>query len=70
MYEYEAPLYGHITVDLTSCNGNAMALVAKARVAARRGGLSFREIDEFSSEALSGGYDRVMQTVMKWFDVD
>lgn len=70
MYEYAAPLYEHITVDLSSCNGNVMALVAKARIAARRGGLSFREIEEFNDEALSGGTDRVMQTVMKWFDVD
>jgi hypothetical protein len=37
--------------------------------AARRGGVSAEEIKAFQKEAMSGDYDNVLCTCMKWFSV-
>ena len=59
-----------IEVQLTGTDGNAMSIIAKVRKALRRGGASEEEAKQFCEEAMSGDYDNVLQTAMKWVNVD
>jgi hypothetical protein len=56
-------------VTLVGVNGNAHAIIAAARKAARLAGWTDTEIAEFVAEAKAGDYDHLMQTCMKYFDV-
>jgi hypothetical protein len=58
----------NIEVELVGSDGNAMAIVGKVRRALQRNGHSDL-VEEFSTEALSGDYDHVLQTVMEYVDV-
>lgn len=61
--------YPEVTVQLSGEDGNAFSIVSKVRTALRRGGVSPEEQQEFFDEALSGNYDHVLQTCMRWVDV-
>ena len=61
--------YPNIKVRLIGTDGNAFAIVGTVRAALKRNGVSKEEVDEFSREATSGGYDHLLQTCMKWVDV-
>lgn len=56
-------------VKLSGVNGNALALVATVSSALKKEGYSKELISDFRKEALSGNYDKVLQTCMKWADV-
>jgi len=56
--------YPGITVQLM--DGNAFSIIARARHALRRGGISREECSVFVAEAMNGDYDHLLQTVMKW----
>jgi hypothetical protein len=62
--------YPHITVRLTGINGNAFAILGACRKAAERARLPQEEIDTFYTEATSGDYDHLIQTCMRWFNID
>ena len=62
--------YPHITVTLTGSNGNAFTLIGKVQQALRLANVPPEEIKAFRDEAMSGDYDKVLQTCMKWVDVD
>lgn len=55
-----------ITVKLSGQDGNAFMIIGRVTKALRRGGASQAEIDAFTDEAMSGDYDNVLQTVMRW----
>lgn len=57
-------------VVLSESNGNSIAIVAKCTRALRRAGYTKEQLIEFTDEALSGDYDNVIQTAMKWCDVE
>jgi hypothetical protein len=61
------PKYPEIHVQLSGEDGNSMFIVGRARSAARQAGLPSSELDGYSREAMSGDYDHVLQTTMKWF---
>ena len=63
------PKYPHITVMLTSHDGNAFAVLGRCREAAAETGLSDDEITAFMDEATAGDYDHLLQTAMRWFEV-
>lgn len=50
-------------------NGNAFAILARARKALKRAGRS-SDVEAFTKEATSGSYDHLLVTCMEWFDVD
>jgi len=59
-----------VTLDLGNLSGpdgNALSIVAKAKSALSQLGESRQEIDNFISEALSGDYDHVIETVRSRF---
>ena len=62
--------YPHITVELTGGNGNAHAIIAAVRKALRRARLGDEVIKQFTDEATSGDYDNVLQTCMRWVNVE
>jgi hypothetical protein len=66
---YNKPLYPHVKVKLTGRDGNALSIINSCSVAARKGKVPQEEIDQFNNEALSGDYDNVLRTCLKWFSV-
>jgi len=57
----------HLT--LVGEDGNAMSIMGRASKVLRRAGRA-DEVPAFMAEAMAGDYDHVLQTCMKWFDVD
>lgn len=63
------PRYPEISVQLAEQDGNAMAIIARVIGAMRRAHVSENELSEFADEAMSGNYDNVLQTCMRWVHV-
>ncbi len=61
------PKYPDIEVQLIGEDGNALSIVGKVQTALKKGGAEDHK--EFWKEALSGNYDNVLFTVMKWVTV-
>jgi hypothetical protein len=61
------PLHPEVTVQLTGTDGNAFAIIGKVSQALRRA-----KIDPapFQAEAMSGDYDNLLMTAMRWVDVE
>ena len=53
-------------LKLTNRDGNAFAILGTARKAARENNMDWEAIKK---EAMSGDYDNLLQTMMKYFDV-
>ena len=62
------PKYPHIEVQLVGLDGNAIAVINRCVKAAEENHLDEEDIEEFKEEALSGDYDHVLRTCIKWFD--
>lgn len=61
--------YPDITVQLTGTDGNAFMIIGAVSHAMRRHGVDKEEIDAFTKEAMSGDYNHLLATCMKWVDV-
>lgn len=70
MSETRGPKYPDVAVSFTGENGNAMNLIGIVQRALRRAGVSQAERDAFFADATSGDYDHVLQTCMRWVEVD
>jgi hypothetical protein len=64
------PRYPHITVKLVGEDGNAFAILGRCQQAMRQARLPKAEIDAFFAEAKSGDYDHLLQTCVRWFEVE
>lgn len=53
-----------VTVQLAGLDGNAFSILGRVSQALRRAGVDQAEIDAFMSEATSGDFDHLLQTVM------
>lgn len=62
--------YPDVVVQLTGEDGNALSVVAAVATALRRAGVPGEEINEFRREALSGDYDNVLATALRWVEVN
>ena len=58
-----------IEVNLSENDGNSFMILGRVRRALRKAGVSDEEIAEFSEDAMSGDYDHLLQTCMKWVEV-
>ena len=58
-----------IKVKLSGTDGNAFALMGKVANALRKTKVPEKEISEFTKEAMSGDYDNLLCTCMKWVKV-
>lgn len=56
-------------VKLTGTDGNAFALIGRCARVLRKAGFSNAEIDRFQKECMSGDYDHLLRTCMRWCDV-
>lgn len=61
--------FPEIEVELSSHDGNAFAIISTVRCELRRAGATADEESEFVTEAMSGNFDHVLQTVMQWVEV-
>ena len=60
--------YPDILVELSGQDGNALFIIGRTRRAMREAGVSNDECNSFSKDAMSGDYDHVLQTVMRWVE--
>lgn len=64
------PEYPDVVVRLTGQDGNGFIIVSRTRMALKRAGVPPQRCEEFFNEALSGDYDHLLQTVMRWVTVE
>ena len=57
-------------VKLVGLDGNAFSILGRAVNAMRKEGWTKEKIDEFRGEAMSGSYNYLITTVMKYCDCD
>lgn len=62
--------YPEITVKLIGSDGNAFAILANMKRAMQRHKVSREDIDSFLKEAMSGDYNHLLRTCMKWVNVE
>lgn len=62
--------YPDITVQLVGQDGNAFAIIGRISQALRRAKVPQEIVKEFQTEAMSGNYDHVLQTAMRWVNVE
>lgn len=62
--------YPNVTVTLTGTDGNAFSIIGRVGKAMRNAGVPNDEIEAFRAEAMSGDYDNVLQTCMRWVEVE
>ncbi len=61
--------YPDIEVQLSGEDGNAFAILGRVQRALRQADVPAEEIDQFRKEATSGDYDHLLQTCMRWVEV-
>ena len=57
-------------LQLSGEDGNAFFIMGRARRAAKEAGWTNEKIEEYTKECQSGDYDHLMQTTMKYFEVE
>jgi len=60
------PRYPDCTVQLSGEDGNAFFIIGRTTKALRRAGAPKEDIDAYTADAMSGDYDHVLQTTMRW----
>lgn len=60
--------FPEVRVPLVGEDGNAFAILGRAKKALERGGATPEEVTEFMDEAKSGDYNHLLQTVMAWVE--
>lgn len=58
-----------IEVELIGNDGNAFSIMGAVSKALRRAGATKEELDEYMKESMSGDYDNLLRTAMKWVNV-
>jgi hypothetical protein len=61
--------YPNVEVELTKCDGNAFAVMGEVQKKLRKASVPETEVDAFLNEAMSGDYDELLVTCMKWVKV-
>jgi len=62
--------YPHVVVRLVGEDGNAFAILGAVSKALRRAGVASDEVAAFYKEATAGDYDHLLQTAMRWVEVE
>lgn len=61
--------YPEIEVQLTGQDGNAFAIMGAVSRELRKAGVSKDEINEYTTQSMSGDYDNLLRTAMNWVTV-
>ena len=64
------PKYENVSVVLVNEDGNAFSIMGRVTKALRRAKVSDTAVKTFQQEAMAGDYDNLLQTVMKWVNVE
>jgi hypothetical protein len=65
----DAPKYPEIEVALVGEDGNAGAIMGRVSNALKKAGVSQDEINAYLDESMSGDYDNLLATAVKWVAV-
>jgi hypothetical protein len=68
--ESTGPRYPEVKLKLVGEDGNAWSIMARASTALKRAGVEQAEIDEYIEESMSGDYNNLLRTAMRWCDCD
>lgn len=60
------PKYPNISVELSGKDGNAFAIMANVGKALKRNNVPQEEVEQFYAEGMSGDYDHLLRTAMRW----
>jgi hypothetical protein len=63
------PKYPEVEVQLTGHDGNAFAIMGRVAGALKKAGVPKEEVGEYMKESMSGDYNHLLQTAMKWVAV-
>lgn len=63
------PLFPEVVVSMIGKDANAFMILGRCRRLAKKAGVPTESIDAFTNEAMSGDYNNLLQTVMKYFAV-
>jgi hypothetical protein len=61
--------YPHVHVRLVGEDGNGFAIMARVQRALRTARVPEHEIQKYLDECMSGDYDHLLRTTMKWVTV-
>jgi hypothetical protein len=62
-------LYPEVEVELSGQDGNAFAIIGRVTSAMRHARLPEAALSAFQVEAMSGDYDNVLRTAVRWVSV-
>ena len=62
--------YPNVSVKLVGEDGNAFSILGRVLKALRQEGVSDQERDTFRKEATNSDYDHLLQTCMRWVEVN
>jgi hypothetical protein len=62
--------FPEVTVKLSENDGNAFLIIGRVVRALKYVGATKEQCDEFTKEAMSGDYEGVLRTCMKWVNVE
>ena len=60
----------NVEVQLSGEDGNAFAIMASVKKALRQAGATREDIDTYLAESMSGDYDNLLRTAMKYVEVN
>lgn len=63
------PKYPEVYVQLSGNDGNAYVIMGAVSTALKRAGVSKEEIAKYHEESMSGDYDNLLVTAMRWVNV-
>jgi hypothetical protein len=61
--------YPNVEIKLPVRGGNPFFIIGKAARALRNAGVAEKEVKTFRTECMSGDYEHVLHTCMRWVDV-
>ena len=62
--------YQTVTVKLTGNDGNAFAIMGAVSKALKKAGATPEEVQEYMAESMSGDYNNLLRTAMRWVNVE
>lgn len=63
------PKYPDVAVQLSGGSGDAGSIMGSIARGLQRAGIDSSEINEFRRECMSGDYDNLLRTAMKWVSI-
>lgn len=63
---YFEPKYPDVVLNVGTVNSSASGVIGAVGSALRKAGVASCEIETFSAEAMSGDYNHLLRTAMRW----